>query len=270
MLPFTHSLLSYKIVHLKWSINLNRRCQQDIFSVLAWIQDTFGLLYYQICKSVLQTTFCVDIICNLIVVYCGYYRPQNCLQLSESSLHLSAHKWVSCSSRLSPWASQVQCDACWDPCVATLWPHKLSFTVTSWSYSAWGHIYSSGWRDKVSHETNLGKHTASEWMLNYYDPLTHKCSGTGYAVVAKTFCINLITHETALLKTCCQSYLVWLLHLLNTYMNCMHLTLAFKKQPYQKLYRFCRNCLTGSVSSLAGEGSVKSLNKVAEVVMHMT
>jgi hypothetical protein len=86
-------------------------------------------------------------LCGCACIY--YFRSQDCHELWESSLYLSVNKWVPCSSWLSPWSGQVQRDACWNTRLATLWPHKLSLTVTSWSYCASGNIHTGGWRNKV-------------------------------------------------------------------------------------------------------------------------
>lgn len=125
------------------------------------------LLCHQFCKSVLCMAHCRVYGC----ISQSYFRPQDCHQLWQSSIHLSANKRVPCSSWLSPWSGQVQRDACWHPRLATLWPHKLSLTVTSWSCSASGHIYSSGWRDEVRLGSDISRYMSAEWQLKCYDLL---------------------------------------------------------------------------------------------------
>ena len=98
-------------------------------------------------------THFVDVLLNLVWAVVCSLRSQDCRKLWESSLHLSVNKRVPCGSWLSPWSSQVQRDACWNTCLATLWPHKLSLAITSWSYCASGNIHTCGWRNEVRHRT---------------------------------------------------------------------------------------------------------------------
>jgi hypothetical protein len=117
-----------------------------------------------------------------------YFRSQDCHKLWESALYLSVNKWVPCGSWLSPWSSQVQRDACWNTRLATLWPHKLSLTVTSWSYCTSGNIHTGGWRNKVRRRT-----TVAECQLTSYDLRSQaECYGLFYK--------NVITQEISALK----------------------------------------------------------------------
>jgi hypothetical protein len=100
---------------------------------------------------------CVDVLFKLVWTFVCFLRSKDCRKLWESSLHLSVNKRVPCSSWLSPWSSQVQRDACWNTCLATLWPHKLSLAITSWSYCASGNIHTCGWRNKVRYRTAVAE-----------------------------------------------------------------------------------------------------------------
>jgi len=106
---------------------------------------------------------CVDVLLKLVWAFVCSLRSKDCRKLWEGSLHLSVNKRVPCGSWLSPWSSQVQRDACWNTCLATLWPHKLSLAITSWPYCASGNIHTCGWRNEVRHRT-----TVAECQLTRY------------------------------------------------------------------------------------------------------